>query len=177
MTVAAAGRLPCPSGPTAYRPRPRRGLGGHRLELRRVGSNVYLKAPDEYWKAALRPADANAAAGRRDKYVRIDADDSRFEDITRIAEYGNVATVVTDWRSPAKERSEEIVDGTRTIVPGLCGGPRLHVPATGNPVPIRLELPENGTVEWSDLGKPVDVTAPSTSDTVDLPSEATNPTN
>ncbi|WP_439674366.1 hypothetical protein [Embleya sp. MST-111070] len=44
-------------------------------------------------------------------------------------------------------------------------------------MPIRLKLPENGTVEWSDLGKPVDVTAPPTSDTVDLPSEATNPTN
>ncbi|MFI6586806.1 hypothetical protein [Embleya sp. NPDC050493] len=148
--------------------------GEHRLDLRRVGPDLYLKATGNYWTASGRLADPNAAALLHDKYVRIKVNNSRFEDVTETAEYGNVATVVSDWKSDTQRRSEESLGGTRTIVVAVPNGDdgnesRLYVPATGNPVPVRLTDPEYGTIDWSDLGKPVDVTAPPAADTVDLP--------
>ncbi|MGW1992199.1 hypothetical protein [Embleya sp. NPDC001921] len=148
-------------------------VGGRTIELRRIGADLYLKAGADYWTAAGKLADPSDAGRLHEKYVRIEADNPRFEDVTEIADYGSVATVVMDWGSTPKRRSEEMLDGRRMLVLTVAdpddGDISLYVPATGSPVPVRLLAPGPSTVDWSDPGKPVEITAPPAAATVALP--------
>ncbi|MFI6981133.1 hypothetical protein ACIBSV_21420 [Embleya sp. NPDC050154] len=148
-------------------------VDGRTIELRRIGADLYLRAGADYWTAAGKLADPSDAGRVHEKYVRIEADNARFEDVTEIADYGSVATAVMDWGSTPIRRSEEMLDGRRMLVLTFPdpddGDVRLYVPATGSPVPVRLLAPGPYTVDWSDPGKPVEITAPPAAATVALP--------
>jgi hypothetical protein len=144
-------------------------LGGAiKLDVIGIGTDVYIKAPNDFWASQLPAGQAQAVLTLiQGKYVKLDAKNA------------NVAPLVDPFRPENMTKPEgdvtkgdtKTIDGKPAI--GLVdskGGGKLYVATTGDPVPLSIEggSSADGTVSFTDYNVPVTVQAPAASDVFDL---------
>ena len=140
-------------------------ISGQRLDLLRVGDDVYVKGSTSFWTTF---ADAATAKLLGEKYVKTDLTDPRFKDIASFTDLtaaadgflepdgtitrGDTATIADQ---PAIAlTSKDKSDGT------------LYVATTGRPYPLSIEGDGN-SLTFADYGEDITVKAPPAAETVD----------
>lgn len=162
-------------------------LGGHSVEIRRLADKIYIKADPEYWKqtVASEPEVWNAspdqvAAILQDKYlVAVPQEVASGADKTpamldQEIIYANQAFGAF-LDGPTTLGTQTDLKGTAVVTirnlnrdtAESLNAETLYLTATATPLPLRIEGPR-GFLDFHDFGTPVTVTAPPTSQLVDI---------
>jgi hypothetical protein len=137
------------------------------LTLVNTGSTVYIKADKAYW---TKYANATAAAVIGDRWVKAPASDASYTDLASLADFGkSIDSYLKPTGTPTKG-SEKTVAGQPALGLVDSDGGTLWIATTGDPLPILIESSgsSGGGLAFADWNKPVDITAPADSDTLDL---------
>jgi hypothetical protein len=143
-------------------------IEGRSLEILRIGDDLYMKASDEFWKQFI-PAKQQSVLGLLSgKYVKVDATNESFSALTEAFD----ASEIVKADGNVTKSSPTTINGTPAI--GLSGGPdksTLYVATVGEPNPLRIEAPSGqGTIDFTDYGRPIEFDAPASSEVFDLKS-------
>ena len=137
---------------------------GVKVELRRVGDQIYLKGDDKFLEA-LGPA-AQATKGKWLKAPVAQAD----RGLANLTDLDVFASTLAPGQGALTKEAVRPLDGQPAISVRSSTGVRLWVANTNKPNPLRIDRigQVNGTLNFTDYDAPVDVKAPSP--TVDLAS-------
>ena len=141
---------------------------GIKLDVIGVGTDIYIKAPDDFWASQLPAAQASTILALiKGKYVKLDSKNA------------SIAALVDPFRPENMTKPEgdvtkgdtKTIDGKPAI--GLVdskGGGKLYVATTGDPLPLSIEggSSADGTVQFTEYNVPVLVQAPAAGDVFDL---------
>jgi hypothetical protein len=145
-------------------------LGGAiKLDLISIGTDIYLKAPNDFWSSQLPAGQATTLLALiQGKYVKIASTNA------------SVAALVDPFRPENMTKPEgdvtkgdtKTIDGQPAIalVDSKDGG-KLYVATTGDPLPLSIEggsLGTDGSIQFKEYNVPVTVTAPAAADVFDL---------
>lgn len=135
---------------------------GVRVEIRRLGDQIYLKGDDRFLQA-LGPK-AQTAKGKWLKGPVAQAD----QGLANLTDLDAFASTLAPGREALTKESVKPLAGQPAISVLSPKGARLWVANTGKPFPLRIDRigVAVGTLEFLDYNAPVDVRAPSP--TVDL---------
>ena len=143
---------------------------GQPIELRRVGSTVYLKASKEFWTKS-----GNAAAGEllAGKWLKTPLTDQRFAGLAEFTDLSKTADGLLDPDGTVSKGTRKTVAGIPAI--GLRSGKeddgQLYVATTGQPYPLQImstDAKDPGQVDFTDFGKKTPVAAPAAEEVVDV---------
>jgi hypothetical protein len=147
---------------------------GQRIELRRIGKTVYLKADKAFW---TRSAGAAAAELLGDKYLKAPVTDQRVASLATFTDKDQFAGEVLDPDSNELTKGpEKEIRGTPAIalIDKSADGGTLYVATSGEPVPLQI-TPEgaktgdtSGSLDFLDYGKSFDVAVPPAAQTIDV---------
>ncbi|MEV4443428.1 hypothetical protein AB0K09_31430 [Streptomyces sp. NPDC049577] len=163
------------------------------FELLRVGDELYLKAPAEFWSrgsagkggsggsgagsdlgtgapASAKPDGAAAAGKLVDKYVKVPSGDPAYQQLRGFTDKNLLLDGLLSLHGKLSRGEHGSVSGTRTIrVAGSGGaGGTLDVSLKGTPYPLRVQRAGNaGQLELDGWGKDFALAAPAKGDTVD----------
>ncbi len=132
-------------------------VSGQKLEIVRIGNDVYIKGDATVTGAAA------ASAG---KFQKLSATSGTGKSIGDIANLSSLAdNIITSDKTLQPAVAKETVDGAEAVVltDNASDGPgKLYVANTGSPVPLAIEGTgsSTGKLTFSDYGKSVSVTAP-----------------
>lgn len=146
--------------------------GGQTIELRRVGSVVYLKASKAFWAAT---AGAKAATAFGGKFVKAPVTDQRVAAVVSLTDKGAFIDAALTSTSGVTKGATKTVNGTPAIpltIKASSGGSTLYVAATGEPLPVEV-LPQaggtdTGKVDFLDYGAAVTAPVPPAAQRVDV---------
>jgi hypothetical protein len=141
-------------------------LGVFKLDVLGVGTDIYVKAPNDFWSSQL-PAGqaATLLALIQGKYVKVDSKNA------------SIAALIDPFRPENMTKPEgDVTKGdTRTIdgTPAIAlvdskGGGKLYVATTGDPVPLSIEDSTGTSIQFKEYNVPVMITAPAAGDVFDL---------
>lgn len=144
---------------------------GQTIELRRIGQTVYVKADKAFWTKSAGAAVAELLGG---KYLKAPLSDSRVAQLGAFTDKNSFADEVL---SP----SENVTKGDTKSIGGIpaiglvdkssSGSATLYVSTSGEPVPLQLAptsgAGNEGSFDFLDYGKPVDVAVPPAAQTID----------
>lgn len=145
--------------------------GGQTIELRRVGQTVYVKADRAFWTKSAGAAVGQLLGG---KYLKAPLSDPRVKQLGAFTDKNSFADEVLTPAHDVTKGDTKTIRGVPAI--GLVdksstGSATLYVATSGEPVPLQLTPSSGGGNEGSfdflDYGKPVDVAAPPAAETVD----------
>lgn len=146
--------------------------GGQKIELRRVGKIVYLKADKAFWTQTAGAAAAELLSG---KYLKAPLTDQRVAQLASFTDKDSFVDQVLDPDGTVTKGGTKDVRGTPAI--GLVnkdttGGGTLYVATSGEPLPLQL-TPEGsgsdtGSLDFLDYGKSVTVAVPPADQTIDV---------
>jgi hypothetical protein len=150
-------------------------IDGDKMEIRQVGTDLFVKGTEEVWSSMV-PGAAEAAAKLDGKWVRISKDDdaaARFTDITSIGKAFE-GLLAPSGKKLSKVKGKD-VGGVPTV--GLLDAgdnpdqaATLYIATKGPAYPLLVEPKKSkGKVEFKDWNKAVKVEKP-TGETVDLSS-------
>lgn len=150
--------------------------GGSTFQLLRVGKDLYLKAPADFWakqeKGGGNPSKSDvAAAGKLEgKYVKVPHGDPAYRQLSGFTDKQVLldGLLAMDGKRETGNRAE--VGGVRTIrvTAGKGRGGMIDVSLKGSPYPLRLERGGGaGTVELSGWNKGFALHAPDKQQVVD----------
>jgi|tagenome__1003787_1003787.scaffolds.fasta_scaffold20767401_2 hypothetical protein len=135
------------------------GQGGQKLQVVATGGKFYVQASTDYWTQSGIPA--SSAAALAGKWVILPSS------ATTALEQFTIPSLADQIRKPAGAKikndvSTGTLDGKKVVVVSQTDGSTLDVASTGTPYPLRtVDKGENpGTVNASDFGKKVTITAP-----------------
>ena len=140
-------------------------VDGLRLDLRRVGEDVYLKAGRGFWTEY---ADAELAALVAGRWLRTTLDDERFLDLSDFTDLERSAYDFLDLGGPftkgkpGTEAGRPAIEVTDTSDEGGT----LSVATDGEPYPLSVRSPSD-EVTFSDYGVPVTVAVPAAAQVLD----------
>lgn len=151
-------------------------IGGGRIELIVIGSDVYFKADEAFFKTALgdgyTPQIAALLAGR---FLKGAATDARLADL---AAFGSLDKFVADTLKPDGTISRvdgKTFDGTATVGVRDAGtdasnGGILYVADDGTDLPAAIEQggSDTGTLRLTEWNAPVKLTPPPSDQVVDI---------
>lgn len=132
-------------------------VGGQKLDIVRVGNDVYVKGD-----ASL----TGASGGSANKFQKLSATSGTGKSIGDIADVKALAdNILATGSSLQPTLAQDKIDGVRAVVltDKASDGPgKLYVANTGAPVPLAIEGTgsSTGTLTFSDYNKNVSVTAP-----------------
>jgi hypothetical protein len=140
---------------------------GLTTEVIRLGQDIYLKAPDDFWKRVLPPGQDAALILLRGKYVKGPASHPQLSGLADLADTDDmIAPQGTFTKGEVKT-----VAGSPAI--GLVdsqGGSVLYISTVGEPVPLRLEGPNNTALDFTEYGLVAPIEAPPATETLDISS-------
>ena len=145
---------------------------GQKIELRRIGQTVYLKADQAFWTST---AGAEAAKILTGKYLKAPLSDARVKQLAGFTDKNSFADQVLTPSSSVTKGGTKTVHGVPAI--GLVdksgtGSATLYIATTGQPVPLQLAPSAGsageGSFDFLDYGKPVDVPVPPAAETIDV---------
>jgi hypothetical protein len=147
--------------------------GSATIEVIGVGSDIYLKAPDDFWAAFVpAPQASTLLALIKGKYVKVGATNATIAaqvDPLRPKNLLKLDGTVTkgDTKTINGQPAIALVDSK--------SGQKVYVATTGEPVPLAIEpgtSPGQGStsVQFKEYNIPVTITAPAASDVFDLKS-------
>ena len=135
------------------------------------GPSLYFKAPDALWR---KEGGEGAVALLHDKWVKVPANDKRFDDIAKTFDKDSFLAELTSSDS----NSEEIHKVGTTTVNGKAAvqyesasdHTQLFVAASGPPVMLKLVRPgsDGGSITFSEYDKAYAFTPPPADQTVDF---------
>ncbi|MBB4662035.1 hypothetical protein [Conexibacter arvalis] len=135
------------------------------FELVVVDGAIHLRGGEEFFAQVV---DRTSAARLGGRWLRVPADDPRFELVGQLAEMERLLRAATHpGDGPLRVGAVETVDGREAV--GVSGSnATLFVATTGEPLPLKLvgSAARPGEVAFSDWNEPVELTAPA--DAVDL---------
>jgi hypothetical protein len=143
-------------------------ISSFKLEVIGVGTDIYTKAPDDFWAAQIPAAQASTfLALVKGKYVKADA---KYASIAALVDPLRPETLTKPGGTVTKGDTKAIDGNPAVGVVDSKDGTRFYVATTGQPVPLSIE-PGSATgpnVQFKDYDVPVSITAPAASDVFDL---------
>lgn len=142
------------------------GIGGGKLEVVRIGEQLYLKGDRTFWTTS---ANAHVAAVVAGKYVKIAG--------TQAAQYG-LFTKMSEFFGQALKPSGTVTKGAVSMIDGqqaialtdTSDGSVLYVALEGPPLPIKTTNTgkDAGEVDFTGWNQAITVVAPPASQVLDL---------
>jgi hypothetical protein len=140
---------------------------GLQFEIIKVGTDVYLKAPDEVWQTLLPPGQEAALALLKGKYVKVDATNPQFGSL---ASSLDTAEILKPEGTVTKGEAK-VVNGVPTIALVDSTAGTIYIATQGEPYPIRIEgKAGEGGIDFSEFNTSAAVTAPPAGEVFDLKS-------
>jgi hypothetical protein len=146
--------------------------GNNRIEVIRVGQTIYLKAEGEALTGLV--GNAEAAKLLAGKYMKGSATDARLKDVASFTSLTEMATNFLDPTGKIAKGERKTIRGVPAIglVDDSTDGGVMYIALQGEAYPLQLapgpKTKEEGTLDFLDYGKPVQVTAPPAAQVVDL---------
>ncbi len=138
---------------------------GLQFEIIKVGTDVYLKAPDEVWKTFLPPGQEAALALLKGKYVKVDATNPQFGSL---ASSLDTAEILKPEGTVTKGEAK-VVNGVPTIALSDGTAGTFYIATQGEPYPIRFEgKAGEGGIDFSEFNTSATVAAPPAAEIFDL---------
>jgi hypothetical protein len=143
-------------------------VGAVKIEIISVGTDVYLKAPDDFWSSQIPAAQASTLLALiKGKYVKVDSKNA------------SVASLVDPLRpenllkpdGTVTKGDTKTIDGAPAIaLVDSSDNSKLYIATTGDPVPLSIEsgTSDGASVQFKEYNLPVMITAPATGDVFDL---------
>jgi hypothetical protein len=144
------------------------------LDLIRVGSNAYVKAPDSFWQTQLPAAQlASEIAAIHGKWVLVPALGTTFAQLSAYTDKQQItAQLVRRDTTHYLQGANKVVDNVESItLADTSNGAVVYVAATGRPYPVEA-TGGNGTsatAHFSEWNAPFSVAAPPAAQTYTLP--------
>lgn len=148
------------------------GNGGQKIELRRIGKTVYLKADKAFWTQTAGAAAAELLGG---KYLKAPLTDQRVAQLATFTDKDAFAGEVLESEGTLTKGETKAIRGTQAI--GLVdksssGDGTLYIATEGEPVPLQVAPDtaggEKGSLDFLDYGKSVEVPVPPAAQTIDV---------
>jgi len=145
----------------------------HKIELVRVGQTVYMRTDENFWASQIGdPAVAKQLAG---KYLKGPVDDVRLKQLANFTDMAGLADLMLKPDGKLAKGERKTVNGIPAI--GLVDDdPKdpgvLYVAVQGEPYPLQLAPAaagsnSQGSIDFVDYGKSVQLTAPSAAEVID----------
>jgi hypothetical protein len=146
--------------------------GNNRIDVIRVGQTVYLKAQGE----ALAGLTGNAEAAKllAGKYLKGSATDPKLKDLASFTSLSEMATNFLDPDGEITKGERKTIHGVPAIglLDNSADGGVMYVALQGEPLPLQLaagaKSKDQGTLDFLEYGKSVELTAPPADQVVDL---------
>jgi len=143
-------------------------LGVFKLEVISIGTDLYLKAPDDFWSSQLPASVASTALALiHGKYVKVDSSNASFSEFTDSFKPANLLKPEGD----VTKGETKTIDGTPPIALVDKTGSKLYIATTGDPVPLSIEDSSSaggGSLQFKEYNVPVLIQAPAAGDVFDL---------
>jgi hypothetical protein len=138
---------------------------GVTFELIKIDNDVYLKAPDDYWKTVIPSGQEAALLLFKGKYVKVDATNPQFAGLTTVFDPNEMLKP----EGTVSKGEVGTTGGTPTVtLIDDKDGSKLFIATTGEPLPIRIENKTQGAVDFTDFNAATDIQAPSADQVFDL---------
>jgi len=144
---------------------------GQTIELLRVGSTVYVKASEAFWRSTGQAAAAELLKGR---YLKVPASTPNFAELSSLTDLRKNAKELLAPDGTVTKAERKTVRGVDAIGLKSSKGGTLYVAVRGEPYPLEVipgadgKSDETGSLEFLDYGVPVTVTAPPAEQVVDV---------
>lgn len=143
-------------------------LNGAKVELLRVAGEAYIRPDEELWKQYGGKAGATMSQLMGDRWAKLSAKNSDFEDFFKIADPAEL--LKPDGK--LSKGDTKTINGVPAIGIAESGsdGGTLYVATTGEPYPLQLAGPAGeGELNFGDYGATFDeIKAPAAEDVIDL---------
>lgn len=146
--------------------------GNNKIEVLRIGQTLYLKADGEALSGlAGNPEAAKLLVG---KYLKGSATDAKLKDLADFTSLSEMATNFLDPGGKISKTERKTIRGMPAIglLDDSADGGVMYVSLQGEPYPLQLtpgpKSTEQGTLDFLDYGKPVELTEPPADQVVDL---------
>jgi hypothetical protein len=141
---------------------------GLSFEIIKVGTDVYVKASEDFWKTFI-PEKQQAAALLllKGRYVKADATQAQF------SSFGTVFDVNEMLKPEGTFTKGDVstVNGTEVIaLIDSKNNDKLYIATHGDPYPVRMESGPSSGADFSDINGTADIKAPSADQILDLKS-------
>lgn len=144
---------------------------GQKIELRRIGQTVYLRADKAFWSQSAGAAAAELLGG---KFLKAPVTDARVKQLASFTDKNAFVDEVLDPDGTVTKGEAKDVRGTPAIglLDSAGGGSTLYIATTGEPLPLQVAPKsgsgDSGSLDFLDYGKSVDVTVPPAAETIDV---------
>jgi hypothetical protein len=140
-----------------------------RLEIRRIGSDGWIKGDASFWRKAGAPPETASALAR--KYVHVQEGADAWSKIVGMIELARPGPVLDQLRVRDK-LPEAGVDGKRCVQLSGRDNKRtmtLSLSLDDGLLPVRLADDDRSAMTWGEYGIPVDVDRPPASQVIEAP--------
>lgn len=141
-------------------------VNGAPVEIIKVGTSLYFKGSEAFWKAVGGAKGEQIAILLKDKWAKAPTSDKQYSSLASLVDPDKLL----DPEGTITKGSAKDINGTPAIglVSSKADGGTLYVATTGEPYPLRLEgPPSQGAIDFSEFGATFDIKAP-TGEVVDL---------
>jgi hypothetical protein len=137
-------------------------LSGGKVDLVRVGQDVYLKANAPFWLAISGDA---AAKALKDRWIRVPPGQKGLQPIIGFTDLDQLIAGTIGARGEVSEKGTKDYKSREVIVIDDSGGSggTFYIAASGKPYPVAILSPNNGekgTLDFGDWNKTVAIAAP-----------------
>jgi hypothetical protein len=137
-------------------------IGGGEVEVRRIGTTVYVNGDEKGYEGFGADADkATAAAG---KWLKSDQAGGPLSSFSSFLDLKSLFGALLTPDGPVRAGDSTTINGRKALalIDTKSAGGRLYVAETGDPVPLRIQKTgaDAGRIDFTDYGETVDVQAP-----------------
>ncbi|HVQ88923.1 MAG TPA: hypothetical protein VMT88_12165 [Actinomycetes bacterium] len=137
-------------------------LSGQQVSLIIADGATYFSADEAFWTSQVGPEVAPQLVG---KYVEVPANDHSFDNV---ASYSAFFDSLLKPEGAISKGDQTDVDGVPTIqLLEAKNDGTMYVALEGDPLPLKVETKDQGSVTLSEWNEPVTVSPPSATDIVD----------
>ncbi|MYW05824.1 hypothetical protein [Streptomyces sp. SID3343] len=151
--------------------------GSVRLEVRRIGSAMYIRGDESAYRTLVGTVDGEMAAKLlAGKWLKGSTNDDSLRSLRNITTVADPGAVLKSFPENGVKLPTETVNGRKMIPltgpPGKDDG-KVYIEAQGGrPYPVMVvseEAENSGTVSYGDFDQPVKVDQPPAGDVIDIP--------
>jgi hypothetical protein len=139
-------------------------LDAQKIEITRLGKDVYFKGDDAFWKSIGGKAAVQLLSG---KHLRTTVKNPDFKEMALFTDRSALLTEAVKSLGGWKKGKTGAVGGIPTVVLVASTGDRIHVAMRGQPYVLRLDGGAGNQIEYLAYDQPVDVRRPPAKTVVD----------
>lgn len=133
-----------------------------KLDFIVIGKDAYIKGDDTFWKT-LAPSSPLSAAQLQGKWLKGSPDSERLKPLLTFGDLTSLSTELLKPDGKLTKGAAKDIHGTKTIglVDSGANGGTLYISTQGEPLPVQISQDKGATtIDFTDYGKPVELTAP-----------------